>query len=74
MWRLNIDIFYKGLKETPSPAEGICISSEGSQEDTVLSDEDITVPYFGKYFSFDILSSLQMLSFSSFLIKSLNLF
>lgn len=74
MWRLNIDIFYEGLNETPSPTEDIWISLEGSQEDTVLSDEDITVPYFGKYFSFDILSSLQMLSFSSFLIKSLNFF
>ena len=68
----DADIFYEGLNETPLPAEGICILSESSQDDTVLADEDMSVLCNGKYFySFVILSSLQMLSL---FINSLNLF
>ena len=46
----NTDIFYKHLNETPIPLEGICTSSESFQEDTVSADEDMPVPYNGKYF------------------------
>ena len=48
------DIFHEVLNEMHLPAKCTCISSESSQEDTVLSDEDKSVPNNGKYFhSFD---------------------
>ena len=47
----NTDIFYKHLNETAIPLECICTSSESFQEDTVSADEDMPVPYNGKYFS-----------------------
>ena len=68
----DTDIFYGRLNETSVPPECICTSSESSQEDTVSGNEDMLVPYYGKYFhSFDILPTFQMLSF---LINSLSLF
>ena len=39
----DTDIVCEGLNETTVPARGICISSESSQEDTVLADEYMSV-------------------------------
>ena len=46
----DTDIFYERLNETSVPPECICISSESCQVDTVSADEDMSVPYNGKYF------------------------
>ena len=50
----DTDIVQEGLNETAVPARGICISSESSQEDTVLADEYMSVlsslNQFSKFF------------------------
>ena len=68
----DTNIFYEGLNEMSLPPQCICISSNCSQKDTVSADEDMSVPYNGKYIHFsEMLSSFQI---PSSLINSSSLF